>query len=87
MISTTTTVGTTAVKLLDASNSWRTVYLHVEGNGSVYLGGSNVTTANGLPTEKHTTPIEFYIPAEEELWAVATETQDLRILKPALYAD
>jgi hypothetical protein len=87
MISTTTTVGTTAVKLLDASNSWRTVYLHVEGNGSVYLGGSNVTTANGLPTEKHTTPIEFYIPAEEELWAVAIETQDLRILKPALYAD
>lgn len=87
MISTTTTVGTTAVKLLDASNSWRTVYLHVEGNGLVYLGGSNVTTANGLPTEKHTTPIEFYIPAEEELWAVATDTQDLRILKPALYAD
>lgn len=87
MISAAVSVGTTRVKLLDASNSWRTVYIHVVGNEPVYLGGSDVTTVNGLTTEKHTSPVELYIPAEEELWAIATTTVDVRILKPALYAD
>jgi hypothetical protein len=87
MNSTAITVGTTAVRLLSASNSWRTVYIHVVGNAAVYLGGSNVTTANGTPTEKHTTPIELYIPAEEELWAIAAAPLEIRLLKPALYAD
>lgn len=87
MISAAVSVGTTRVKLLDASNSWRTVYIHVVGNEPVYLGGSDVTTVNGLLTEKHTSPVELYIPAEEELWAVAATTVDVRILKPALYAE
>jgi len=87
MNSTAVTVGTTAVQLLTASNSWRTVYIHVVGNSAVYLGGSNVTTANGTPTEKHTTPVEVYVPAEEELWAVAAASLQIRLLKPALYAD
>ena len=87
MISTAVTVGTTRVKLLDASNSWRTVYLHVIGNEPVYVGGADVTVANGLNTEKHTSPIEFYIPAEEELWVVSASSVEIRFMKPALYAD
>lgn len=87
MISTSVSVGTTQVQLLAASNSWRTVYLHVIGNNPIYVGGSNVTTANGLQTEKHTSPIEFYIPAEEELWAVAATTVEIRFMKPLNYAD
>ena len=87
MISTNVEVGTTRVQLLSPSNSWRTVYIHVIGNTPVYLGGADVTTANGLLTEKHTSPIELYIPAEEELWAVAASTVEVRLMKPLNHVD
>lgn len=88
MISTNTTVTTTPTRLLARSNSYRTVYLHVLGNGTVYVGGSNVTSANGMITQKHAVPLELFIPAEEELWAVVAEsTEQLRLLAPEYYAD
>ena len=81
MISTSHTVTTTPSKILAKSDSMRSIYIHVTGNGTVYLGGSDVTTANGLATEKHTTPIEFAIPSQDELWAVvASGTENLRIM-------
>ena len=87
MISTTTTINTTAQKILSKSNSYRTVYIHVTGAGTVYLGGSDVSSANGLLTEKNAVPLQLVIPSQEELWAVtATGTEDLRILTPGLYA-
>ena len=87
MISTATTINTTAQKILSKSNSYRTVYFHVTGNGVVYLGGSDVTSTNGLLTEKNAVPLELVIPAQEELWAVtASGTESLRILTPGLYA-
>jgi hypothetical protein len=86
MISTTTTVTTTASRVLTKSNAWRTVYIHVIGAGTVYLGGPDVTSTNGLLTEKNAVPFQLEIPAQEELWAVtASGTENLRILKPALY--
>ena len=87
MNSTATTINTTAQKILSKSNSYRTVYIHVTGAGTVYLGGSDVSSANGLLTEKAAVPLELVIPSQEELWAVtATGTEDLRILTPGLYA-
>lgn len=83
MISKTFTVGTTRSQILDGAPAARTIYVHVIGNTAVYLGGSTVTTANGLLTEKHTSPVEFFIPPHEELWAVvAAATEDLRIMQP-----
>ena len=63
----------------------RTVYLHVLGNGTVYIGGSNVTTANGMLTEKHAVPFQFILPANEELYAITPSgtTEELRILTPS----
>lgn len=88
MISTNTTITTTRSRLLTRSNSYRTVYIHVVGNGTVYLGGADVTSANGMITEKHAVPLELFIPAEEELWAVVAEsTEQLRLLTPEYYAD
>lgn len=88
MISSTITVTTTAQKIISKSNSYRTIYLHVVGNGTVYVGGSTVTAVNGLATEKHTAPLTFEIPAQEELWVVvATGTEDLRMLIPEGYTD
>ena len=57
MISTTVTVATTPTLLVAGATGTRTIYLHVEGNTIVYLGGATVTTAAGTAGEKHTIPI------------------------------
>lgn len=73
-------VGTTAVQIVASSVSAQDVYVHVEGNGTVYVGGATVTTATGLPTEKHTSPLNFFVPRGNELWAIAADTQDVRVM-------
>jgi len=85
MRSTSVTVGTTPTLLVAADDLNRYVYLHVIGNTGVYLGGSTVTTATGIPTEKHTTPVELFIPSRQTLYGVVTAeagTADIRILTP-----
>lgn len=75
------TITTTAQKIVTSSPSSAWVYLHVEGNSTIYIGGSNVTTVNGLHTTKHTAPLSFFVPRGNELWAiVAADTADLRVL-------
>lgn len=84
MISTSTTVTTSPTLLVTADESHRTVYLHVIGNSTVYLGGSTVTTATGTATEKHTTPVAIEVPANETVYAiVAAATEDVRVLRPS----
>ena len=81
MKSRTFTVTTTAQEVIAAEPSTRQVYFHVIGTGTVYIGGSDLTTSNGLPTEKHTGLMEMTIPAGEVLWAMmASGTETLRIL-------
>ena len=83
MKSTAHTVTTTRSLVIAKDNLTRTVYLHVTGNGIVYVGGTDVTTTNGLATEKHTTPLEFVLPYGEELYAIAASgTENLRTLTP-----
>ena len=83
MISNSVTVTTTAALIVASSQSWRTVYIHVLGAGTVYLGESDVTSSNGLLTEKNAVPQTLEIPAGEELWAVTgSGTETLRIMKP-----
>jgi len=58
-------------------------YFHVFGNGVVYLGGPDVTSANGLLTEKASAPQPITIPAGETLYAItASGTEELRVLVP-----
>jgi len=77
------TVSTTRSVIVPADNINRTVYLHVLGNGTVYIGGSNVTAANGMATEKHAVPFELHLPAGQPLYAiVAADTQEVRVLTP-----
>jgi hypothetical protein len=84
MISTAYTVTTTPVKLVATSVNARQISIHVIGNGTVYLGGSTVTTANGMATEKHTVPYTFTLPAYNELWAVvAMDTEEVRVMVPS----
>ena len=84
MISAQVTVTTSATLLVAADESHRTVYLHVVGNATVYLGGSTVTTSTGLATEKHTAPIAIEVPANETLYGiVAADTETVCVLRPS----
>jgi quercetin dioxygenase-like cupin family protein len=75
------TVTTTAQIVVPAKNYNREIYTHVIGNGIVYLGGSDVTIANGTSTEKHTAPAAFFVPAGETIYAIVeSATEDLRVL-------
>lgn len=70
--------------VITSDNIHRTVYLHVVGNGTVYIGGNDVTTANGMLTEKHAVPFEMQLPAGENLYAICATgvTENLRTLLP-----
>lgn len=72
----------TAVKIVDVEPSNRIALIHVAGNNIIYLGGSDVTTANGLNTEKGAVPLEVTVPAGETLWAIANGgvTETVRVL-------
>lgn len=84
MISNQYTVTTTASQVVAPGESWRTIYLHVVGNGTVYLGGSDVTSSNGMLTEKGAVPFQFILPAGESLYAITgMDTEDLRVLRPS----
>jgi hypothetical protein len=74
------TVGLTAARILQTENTNRWVYFHDDSSHPVYLGGSDVTTSNGLEVPKNTL-FQLYIPANEELWAVsANADQSVSIL-------
>ena len=77
-------VSTTRVKIVGADNINRTIYLHTLGSGVVYIGGDDVTAANGMLTEKNAVPFEFFLPASEELYAItASGTEEVRVLTPS----
>ena len=79
------TVTTTRSLVIPADNITRTVYLHVTGAGTVYIGGADVTAANGMQTEKHAVPVQFILPAGETLYAItASGSEELRILTPSV---
>lgn len=64
------TIGLTAVRILDDLNTNRHIYFFDDSSHPVYLGGSDVTTSNGLKVPKNS-GFEIFIPANEELWAVS----------------
>ena len=69
MISTNTSVTTTPVKIVSkAINETRQVHIYHSGN-DCFVGGSDVTTANGFKIQNNTT-ITVVVPPNEELWAV-----------------
>ena len=75
------TITTTSSQIVAAEPLTRSAWIHIGGNGIVYLGGSDVTVANGLPTEKHAVPLEITILAGETLHAIVTTgTESLRVL-------
>jgi hypothetical protein len=82
MRSTAVSVGTTAVLLIAADDTHRTVYLHHESNHAIYLGGSNVSTGNGLHMKKSEN-LSIVLPSRQTIYAVSdTADQEIRVLTP-----
>jgi hypothetical protein len=69
----TQTVGTTAVAVNGITAA--PCHIHIRNNDqtkTLYVGGSTLTTANGLPIDKLTT-IDFDLPAGEQMWMISSE--------------
>jgi hypothetical protein len=75
-------VGDTVVELVARDNINRPVYLQIEGNNTVYIGGSNVTSAQGFPVAKHAAPIQGGLGVGDGLWGICAsgQTETIRII-------
>lgn len=87
--STTTNVGTAPGLLIEDSSTYNVINdgkvsyaIFNAGGTSIYVGGSDVTTANGFPVPAGAT-ISFDIPTGSKVWAVSTAIASVRILKVA----
>lgn len=72
----------TVVELVPRDNINRPVYVQIEGNNTVYIGGSNVTAAQGFPIVKHGAPIQGGLGVGDGLWGICAlgETETIRII-------
>ena len=79
-ISSQVNVGTTAVIIAPAANSYQNIYLHNLGGGAIYIGGSNVTTSNGYKLDNGD-KLSLIIGDVEALYGVAASgTHTLAVL-------
>ena len=66
-------IGTVATPIDGRHNQWSRMTIHNNDNTDIlYLGGSNVTTANGLQLKKEET-LQFELGPLEQLYAVSTK--------------
>lgn len=70
------------VELVSRDNINRPVYVQIEGNNTVYIGGADVTAAQGFPIVKHSAPIQGGLGVGDGLWGVCAsgETETIRII-------
>ena len=68
--------------LVAADNINRPVWMQIEGNNTVYIGGSNVTADQGFPIAKHAAPLEGGLPANDTLYGICASgvTETIRII-------
>lgn len=72
----------TATKILDSQNFEQHIYLHNNHSNKMYIGGSNVSSSNGLHLDNGEL-IELRIPQDNELYAISDSTTgDISILRP-----
>jgi len=74
------TVTSTPTLLVSADPTNRPIWLQIIGNSTVYLGDSEVTSANGFPVVKHAAPIQGQLGPGQALYGVtASGTEEIRI--------
>jgi hypothetical protein len=69
-------------QLVPVDNLNRPVWVQIEGNNTIYIGGSNVTSAQGFPVAKHAAPIQGGLGVGEGLWGICAsgQTETIRII-------
>jgi hypothetical protein len=72
--------------LVAADDINRPVWLAVNSNETLYIGGSDVTTAQGFPLVKHSAPLAGGLPPKTPLYAIAEsgKTIDVRVITPPI---
>jgi hypothetical protein len=81
MKSTNYTVTTTAIKVYDKTNASERIYVRATGS-DIYLGGTDVSTSNGLKLDANAV-IEIFLDGAETLYAIVnTGSHTLNILAP-----
>jgi hypothetical protein len=78
------TVTDTATLLVSADNINRPVWLHNNTNETLYIGGSDVSVAQGLPIVKHSAPLAGGLGPGDTLYCIAEagKSIDVRIIIP-----
>lgn len=76
------TVTDSVVELVPRDSINRPVYVQIEGNNTIYIGGSNVTSEQGFPIVKHSAPLQGALGAGDGLWGIcaAGQTETIRII-------
>jgi hypothetical protein len=69
-------------QLVPVDNLNRPVWVQIEGNNTIYIGGSNVTAEQGFPVAKHAAPIQGGLGVGEGLWGICAsgQTETIRII-------
>ena len=84
MISKAVSVTTSPTLIVPADNIPRTVYIHNGGGAKVYLGGADVSTANGFHLGNGESQ-DVFVPTNEKLYGiVASSTHTVNVLTPDL---
>jgi hypothetical protein len=84
MISKAVSVTTSPTLIVPADNIPRTVYIHNGGGAKVYLGGADVSTANGFHLGNGESQ-DVFVPTNEKLYGiVASSTNTVNVLTPDL---
>jgi len=77
------TVTTSPTLVVPAWIGWREIMLHAIGNGTIYLGASNVTTSTGFYVDKAAGVMRVQLPPNETIYGiVSTGTQAVSVLLP-----
>lgn len=80
MISQNYTVSTTtATKILDKQNFEQHIYLHNNHSNKMYIGGSDVTSTNGLHLDNGEL-IEIRVPQDNEIYAKSEGTTGIIVV-------
>ena len=76
------TVTDAVTELVPRDNINRPVYVQIEGNHTVYIGGADVTAAQGFPIVKHSAPIQGGLGVGDGLWGICAsgQTETIRII-------
>lgn len=76
-------VTTSPTLVVPAWIGWREIMLHNIGNGTIYLGNSEVNTSTGFYVDKAAGVLRIQLPPNETIYGItSTGTETMSVLLP-----